>query len=178
MSHRLKYMLTLGRFLLRTAFRILFYWPGLVLATLALLYVLVSSGAGDSHRIGIMADTARFYHDAPAGSVLVPGCGHAVWPVLKPVSELTQNNCPPRPVPFAEAVKQEHRILLALWQLLIAVGFMAEVIAIAFRPRRATGATCYVSVSADGERSMLFRTGNARYPQQTGANEKKGVCDE
>jgi hypothetical protein len=170
-------MLSLGRFLLRTTFRVLFYWPGLVLATLALLYALVSSGAGDSHRIGIMADTARSYRDAPAGSVLTPACGRLVYPDFKPVSELTQNNCPPRPVPFAEAVKQEHRILLAFWQLLIAVGFMAEVIAMALR--RASGATCDASVNAEGERSMLFRVGNVRYPQQTGAKEKhKGAGDE
>ncbi|HEY3986749.1 hypothetical protein [Cedecea sp.] len=37
MPHSFEYTLTLGRFLLRTAFRILFYWPGLVLALLTLL---------------------------------------------------------------------------------------------------------------------------------------------
>lgn len=123
MSHRLKYMLTLGRFLLRTTFRVLFYWPGLLLATLALLTLLTSSGN--------------------EGSVTL-----------------------------------EHGTLRALWQNLVFTGFLAEVTTVALRPRRTSRSACYVSVSTGDDRSVLFRAGNVRYPQQTGANEKKGVCDE
>ncbi|MDL4914905.1 MAG: hypothetical protein QRY16_14255 [Enterobacterales bacterium endosymbiont of Blomia tropicalis] len=48
MPHSFEYTLTLGWFLLRTAFRILFYWPGLVLATLALLTLLTSPESGSA----------------------------------------------------------------------------------------------------------------------------------
>jgi len=44
MFHVPEYALNPGRLLLRAGFRILFYWPGLVLATLVLLYLLMSPG--------------------------------------------------------------------------------------------------------------------------------------
>ncbi|MBH3322447.1 hypothetical protein I5Q06_24100 [Serratia ureilytica] len=145
-------------------FRMLFLWPGVVLAMFGLLFLLATFADDGGQRAADMAVTAQNYRAAPAGSVMFRPCpypqGSELLPELKAFAGPSavpgnKTNCQPYPLTFAAAAAQERRVILGAGSALFSFGVIAELFTVLIRRRqRHRGAVYYGSVNSRGERSL------------------------
>ncbi|MFV1478537.1 hypothetical protein [Serratia marcescens] len=129
-----------------TLFRMLFLWPGVMLAILGGLVWLATLTDDGGQRAADMAVTAQNYRTAPAGSVMFQPCSYpqpSELPELKPFVGPSaapvpgnKSNCQPYPLTFAAAAAQERRVILGAGSALFAFGVIVELSLVLFRRRQ------------------------------------------
>ncbi|MBH3156874.1 hypothetical protein I5P92_13995 [Serratia ureilytica] len=146
MSHPLNHALNMLCVCSTSLFRMLFLWPGVVLAILGLLFWLARLTDDGGQRAADMAVTAQNYRTAPAGSVMFQPCPYpqsSELPELKPFvgpsavpAPGNKPNCQPYPLTFAAAAAQERRVILGTGSALFAFGVIVELSLVLIRRRQ------------------------------------------
>ncbi|MGP0838168.1 hypothetical protein [Serratia sp. CY85251] len=146
-------------------FRMLFLWPGVVLAILGGLVWLATLTDDGGQRAADMAVTAQNYRTAPVGSVMFQPCLYPqrsqkseLKPFFEPSASGDKPNCQPYPLTFAAAAAQERRVILGAGSVLFAFGVIAELftVLISRRQRHRGAAYCCDSVNARDERTQCL----------------------
>ncbi|HGE6737125.1 TPA: hypothetical protein ACGCBI_000553 [Serratia marcescens] len=161
MSHPLNHALNMLCVCSASLFRMLFLWPGVVLAMFGLLFLLATFADDGGQRAADMAVTAQNYRTAPVGSVIFQPCPYPQNSELKLFVRLSvpgnKPNCQPYPLTFAAAAAQERRVILGAGSALFAFGVIVELSLVLIRHRqRHRGAVYYGSVNAKDERTQCL----------------------